>query len=568
LKKLFLLLLVWGTAHCVERVTAFHSDIHIAANGSLTVTETIEVQAEGKQIRRGILRDFPTDYRDRFGNRVTVPLEVLKVTRNGAPESFALERLSNGTRIRIGEASRNLQPGKHVYSIVYGSARQIGFFDRHDELYWNVNGTGWTLAFDRITAEVWLPARVPAGDIKVEAFTGPQGARGHDFNAFVRHGSAAFRATRPLAPGEGMTISVAFPKGVVAQPSGAARAGSFLADNKGTAAGIAAWVLMFAFLFACWWRYGRDPKPGPLFPRYEPPAGLGPGGVRYVDRRGYDGRCLAAALLGLASRGYLRIRRNGGSYELERIGKQTDFRDGERELAAALFRDQDERVAFGGAYSATMEKASGSFAQALAQHLARGVYWSENGGYAAIAVLTGCVGVIAMFLLNASALAMVAVVIAMLATVFFFAWKLLPVVSVEARKLQDQIDGLRQYLSVAEKDDLERMKAPPQTKEEFSRFLPYAVALGVEKTWADRFAATLGVAAVAAAVSDFYQSDSDADFGVSHIVDLTSDLGGTIASASTPPGSSSGFSDSGSSSSSDSGGSSGGGGGGGGGSGW
>jgi uncharacterized membrane protein len=137
-------------------------------------------------------------------------------------------------------------------------------------------------------------------------------------------------------------------------------------------------------------------------------------------------------------------------------------------------------------------------------------------------------------------------------------WRLLPAYSVPGRKLQDHIEGLRQYLGVAEADELRRMKAPPQTAVEFARFLPYAVALGVEKTWAERFAATLGAAAVAQAASYYYQSDSSGS-GLSGFSNSFSDLGDTVAAASTAPGSSSG---------SGGGGSSGGGGGGGGGSGW
>jgi uncharacterized membrane protein len=130
--------------------------------------------------------------------------------------------------------------------------------------------------------------------------------------------------------------------------------------------------------------------------------------------------------------------------------------------------------------------------------------------------------------------------------------------------LEDEIEGLRQYLGVAERDELARAKAPPKTAEEFSKFLPYAVALDVEKTWADRFALALGSAAMAQAVSGWYQS-SDGGFSVSGLTSSVSSLGETISVASTPPGSSSGFSDSGGGGG---GGSSGGGGGGGGGSGW
>jgi predicted membrane protein DUF2207 len=165
---------------------------------------------------------------------------------------------------------------------------------------------------------------------------------------------------------------------------------------------------------------------------------------------------------------------------------------------------------------------------------------------------------------------MVIVGAAMLVVLWLFK-RWLPAYSVEGRRMEDAIVGLRQYLSVAEADDLKRLKAPPQTKEEFAKFLPYAVALDVEKTWADRFAKTLGAAAIAAAVADYYSSNDSGGYfggGSGSFASGLSSLGETISSAAIPPGSSSGSSDSGGGGSSGSGGSSGGGGGGGGGSGW
>jgi len=100
------------------------------------------------------------------------------------------------------------------------------------------------------------------------------------------------------------------------------------------------------------------------------------------------------------------------------------------------------------------------------------------------------------------------------------------------------------------------------TADEFQKFLPYALALGVEKTWADRFAAAVGPAAAAAAAGAmaWYQGNAG---GLSNLGSFSSSLGsslsGAISSSSTAPGSSSG---------SGGGGSSGGGGGGGGGGGW
>jgi hypothetical protein len=50
-------------AHADEKILSFHSDIQVAADGSMQVSETITVNAEGDRIQRGIYRDFPTDYR-------------------------------------------------------------------------------------------------------------------------------------------------------------------------------------------------------------------------------------------------------------------------------------------------------------------------------------------------------------------------------------------------------------------------------------------------------------------------------------------------------------------------
>ncbi len=138
----FLLLLAALPCAAQERITDFHSDIRIERSGALAVVERFTVQVEGKQVKRAIVRDFLTDYRDSLGNKVNVPFKVERVTRNGAAEPFVLERLANGMRVRVGLAQAPLPHGPHTYEIAYRTARQLGFFEEHDELYWNVNGNG------------------------------------------------------------------------------------------------------------------------------------------------------------------------------------------------------------------------------------------------------------------------------------------------------------------------------------------------------------------------------------------------------------------------------------------
>ena len=77
---LFLLLLPL-TSVAEERILEFHSDILVMQDGWIEVTETIRVRAEGERIRRGIYRDFPTEYFDKLGNRYVVDFQPLAVPK-------------------------------------------------------------------------------------------------------------------------------------------------------------------------------------------------------------------------------------------------------------------------------------------------------------------------------------------------------------------------------------------------------------------------------------------------------------------------------------------------------
>ena len=138
--RLLLLAVLWGltftpAAFGSETIRHFDAQIAVQADGAMEVTETIRVNAEGTQIKRGIYRDFPTIYKAWYGRR-TVPFEVLSVKRDGQPESSHQESRENGTRLYIGRSDRNIPRGEHVYEIRYRSDWQLGFFPDHDELYW------------------------------------------------------------------------------------------------------------------------------------------------------------------------------------------------------------------------------------------------------------------------------------------------------------------------------------------------------------------------------------------------------------------------------------------------
>ena len=131
----------------------------------------------------------------------------------------------------------------------------------------------------------------------------------------------------------------------------------------------------------------------------------------------------------------------------------------------------------------------------------------------------------------------------------------------EGQGVLDHIAGFKQYLSITEAERLDRMTGPKDTTELFERYLPYAIALGVENRWAERFATVLAAAAAQGRSGYAWYSGSSSPWTnpTAFAESVGSSLASTISSASAAPGSSSG---------SGGGGSSGGGGGGGGGGGW
>ena len=340
LATLFALLPSASTAAApAERILAFDSRIAVEPGGGMRVTETIRVVAAGDQIRRGIFRDFPTSYRDRLGDRTTVEFAVQAISRNGQPEQWHTEKLSNGVRVYVGRKDHFLPPGEHVYTITYRTDRQLGFFKDHDELYWNVTGNGWAFPIERVSATVELPPGVPEITL-LEAYTGPEGARGRAYTAAESpEGRAVFKTTQRLAPNEGLTIVVGWPKGYVAEPSSREQAAYFLKDNRGLLAAAIGVVVVLAYYLLVWLAVGKDPEKGVIVPLYTPPAGLSPAVMRFVAEMGYDDRVFAAAVIDMAVKGYLKIEDRDGTYTLtKQPGATVKLAADEQKIAAQLFR--------------------------------------------------------------------------------------------------------------------------------------------------------------------------------------------------------------------------------------
>ncbi len=576
MRRLFLVLalLTAGVAHADERILGFHSSILIDSDGWIQVTETIRVRAEGDRIRRGIYRDFPTQYRDRLGNRYEVDFQPLAVLRDDAREDWHAQSIRDGQRVYFGSANRYLSPGEYTYTFRYKASRMLGFFENHDELYWNVTGFEWAFPIDQASATVAFGFDVPASEITHEAYTGPFGAQGRDYTSYVdASGRISFESTKPLSTVNGMTIVAGWPKGLVREPTRAERAGWLLKDNLNLLVALAGLALMLAYFIPVWRRYGKDPDAGVLVTRYEPPEDFSPASLRYIRQMYYDDKVMTAAIVNLAVKGYLSINVDDGpggllglfiQEETHSLTKKNPGADapalaaGERELYEALFSEgdtvvleQDNHELLGDAKEAHRKSLSSDY---------RHHYFRWNTLLNIPGILTGFIAVgIAITIRPSPSIIIVGGLMAIVAVVFSLIMK---APTLRGRKVLDEMLGFKDYLEVAEKDELNLRNPPEKTPQLFEAYLPFALALGVDQQWSERFASLLSSIRQPDG-SGYHPTWYNGSWNSNSLTASTSQLSGALNSAVTssvnPPGSSSGGGG---------GGFSGGGGGGGGGGGW
>lgn len=583
----------------------------------MVVTETITVLAAGAQIKRGIVREFPTLYTGRDGSRVRVGFTLLDVKRDGVTEPYHTENVSNGVAIYVGSKDVFLQPGRYSYTLIYRTTGQLGFFKEHDELYWNVNGNGWRLPLDRVSCVVRLPGEARA--LEAVSYEGPMGSTDSRTFHVAGQQEVTLSSTRSYEPGEGLTIAVSWPKGFVTPPSATEQASRVMSRSGSLPpAGIGA-ALLFVYYVLAWMKVGRDPEKGVIIPRFAPPKGFSPAMVRMLWRMKFDNTAFTAAVVDMAVKGALKIVDNGKmSLELA-AHAPTSLSVGERAAWDEL-RKAGTRIELKNTNHRMLNLARQAIKDALGRELSS-TYFATNSGWLApglcitLATLAGmawaasfppellfiCVWLagwtFGCFMLvrqivaawqargirgKASALALSVFALPFLAGeaggLWFLAsqtglaaaavfgcmivmnglfYELLKAPTRIGRLTLDEIEGFQLYLSVAEEERLNFIHPPDETPELFEKFLPYAMALGVENQWGERFASLLDSSGYDPGW--YAGSHWDRMHPGAFAAGLGSGMQSAVSSASTAPGRSSGMGG---------GGSSGGGGGGGGGGGW
>ena len=324
---------VFGEVYFREKIKDFNVEIRINKDGSFLVKESI-IYDFGNDLKHGIYRRIPLK---------NIKIKFLKVVDEfGNEYPFELIKDFNYLKIKIGDPKK-LISGQHTYNIFYQVFNGLSFFKDYDEMYWNVTGNEWDVPIEKSKISIFFPEKIPTEKLKFECFTGTLGSKGKDCNFGVNEdGSIFFESKRELYPFEGFTIVFGWPKGIIEEPG-------VLQKNLRKSWPFLIPFLTFIYLFEEWLRKGKDPKiKRPIVVQYEPPDNLRPAEVDLIMNQKIQPKDIAATLIDLAVRGFIKIREvktgtilKNTDYELVKLkdfdNPEEDLRNYERKLLKTIF---------------------------------------------------------------------------------------------------------------------------------------------------------------------------------------------------------------------------------------
>jgi uncharacterized membrane protein YgcG len=549
-------------------IEQFHAEIQVLPSGELLVTETIRPRFTGAW--NGLKRDIPVEYRTPQGFNYTLLLDLVSVTdERQTPLKYESYRDRHYRTFKIWLPGA--QDTTKTLVLTYKVTNGLKYFDDHDELYWNVTGDEWDVPIEAATARVLLPAG--ATGVKAVAFSGAYGAREQQAEVQITGPEILYRMMRPLGFREGLTAVVGWDKGLVAEPSALQLTGLAFRSNWPLALPIG----VFSLMWYLWHRLGRDPRLRPITVAYEPPDTLTPAELGTLIDNSPDLRDITATVVDLAVRGYLRIEERQESkllgfwsssgfhlHLLKAASEWTGLKPHERAIMSGIFSDEKTTVALSDLENRFSTHLDGIKSSLFDQLLGRGYYARRPDRVKQVYIIIGIFVALASFLPAAwlteqYGIAPQTGITAGILSGFIiigFGW-FMPARTMRGARALEKVLGFEEFLTRVESDRFHRVAKTPQL---FEKFLPFAMALGVEQNWVRAFDG------IYTQPPTWYQGSNVADFRPRSFVSNLSQMSAVAGSVMTSAPRSSGGS--GFSSSSSSGGFSGGGFGGGGGSGF
>lgn len=486
-----------------ESIKEFLVDVKVDQDSSLSVTETI-VYDFGPNSKHGIFRDVPM-YSIQNGKKDKITFKDISVVdENSQPYNFDQSKISGGiVRIKIGDADKFVS-GVKTYKISYSVKGAVMFLDDRDEIYWNATGNGWKVPIGYSEAVVYLSKPLPEAAVRFDCYAGQAGSTdGCELKELQKDADGLVSAVKfsqsGLVAGSGLTAAVGLPVGTVDKPAWYERFFDFVAGNLA----LFAPFVVFAVCYSIWKKKGRDPKgAGTIITQFDAPDKLTPLEVGILADYKADDSELAAELIYLAIHGYIRIKQVSSTdqsfgqfdYELERIKKDGGgLADFQKTLLDGLFGSADKKITselkykFGPIWGDAMDKGhNGLIARKYFPQnplRLRNVFYTVAGIFVFLLMVAIAFG--GTEFLNVGAVEIVSAAIS-IAIIFIFG-HLMTTRTESGQRAKEHIEGLKTYLTVAEKDRLNFHNAPEKKPEHFEALLPFAIVLGVEKKWAGQF---------------------------------------------------------------------------------
>ena len=476
------------------RISNFQGTITVNDDGSALVKETITLVFVDQW--HGIHRTIPIEYPGPDGTNYQLFIDIKSITdENGAKLKY--DSSSSGAARDLKIYIPNAVDATRTVDIAYRVRNATRFFDQYDEFYWNVTGNDWPVPIDRAAATVHLPDSA-SGSVRAQAFTGVYGSTERDATAKVEGSTAEFATNNPLPMRGGMTIDVYIPKGILREPGGLTRLFWFIGSNPV----VFLPLLTLAVMFILWWYAGRDPDPGmSVAPMYEPPTGISPAeaGTLLDDR--IHPRDITSTIVDLAVRGFIKIEETDDEgllfhhkdYIFHLLQKRQDWNDlapHERVMMENIFTDDvpDTRLSsLKNRFYTAVPVVRTDIMSALKQ---KGIYTLDPESANAYSFGAAFCIVIPFAIIQYfgwadffSSVPMLILSILISALIWWLFARVMTAKTVKGARTHIAVLGFQEFMNRVDADRLKVM--PPST---FEKFLPYAMALGVEHHWAQAFA--------------------------------------------------------------------------------
>lgn len=480
-------------AHAATPIALFDANVTINRDGSALVFETIELGLAAGSFDRDIRTNFPGS----FGRRRLLidVVEVRDADGNNVP--YFTRKTADALTVCIPRVrGRSLR-------ITYSVANAAYFGSNGDEFFWIVNNVA------SATGEAYVHVNLPpaaAGQFTRQAylrFTGAPQSRDAlwSYNGVVpiQANGTMINSEAPgtIGPDVAMIVDVFVAKGILSPPNALTRAEWFLRANPVVLLPVGALLVMLILRRL----KPRDPEAErSIVPVYDPPAGLTPAEVGLLIDDHLDPRDVCATLIDLAVRGFVR---------LEEAQPEPGAAATTPDYFIRLLKPRDQwsglapheyTMLFHTFYGAQWTKLSSlrlrfpdivpyMEVDLLRELKRKGMYrvdpqaaqgWRAVG-MLAVAGLFGFAQLLGILrLANSIALGITAIIVAVFAVYWF--GRSTSAKTLRGMRTWTAIRGFQEFLRTVEADRIERME--PSI---FEKYLPYAMALGIEHKWTRAF---------------------------------------------------------------------------------